>query len=157
MAANGTPIMWLDSEGLHVCDRIGYGRRWFDGCGCCSNEIAIVSRSRHAPDCPFAVAMLASWLAYQIYLERAPCSDTAPLTAVVPMSPVFDPTLASETATPTTYQLALEVFAAATLAMIDDACPLSGDDWVIPHETVEIWKKARHALALATPTGSDDT
>lgn len=86
-----------------------------------------------------------------------PRTDSAPLTAVVPMSPVFDPTLASETATPTTYQLALEVFAAATLAMIDDACPLSGDDWVIPHETVEIWKKARHALALATPTGSDDT
>lgn len=57
MAANGTPIMWLDDAGLHVCDRIGYERRWFDGCGCCHNEVAIVSRSRHADDCQYAFAM----------------------------------------------------------------------------------------------------
>lgn len=55
----------------------------------------------------------------------------------------------------TPYLRALEIFRDATLCMIDDACPLSGDDWVIPHETVEAWQKARRELALVSPTGSD--
>lgn len=79
MADNGMPIMWLDADGLHVCDRIGYERRWFDGCGCCRNEVAIVSQSRHAEDCPFAITMLAAGIAWQKYLwDTETGSDTKP-------------------------------------------------------------------------------
>lgn len=53
---------------------------------------------------------------------------------------------------------AVEAWARASLAAIDEACPLSGDDWLLTADVMSAWQDARRAyevsLAGGDPNGS---